>query len=408
VSTPHSPTGTDAVVVGAGPAGVAAAITLVRGGREVVLVDKADFPREKVCGDGLTTMALRHLEELGLEPSTVASWRWADRCTVRSPSGRCVDFVLPDGPGHHLAVATRSDLDAALVDLARKEGVHILTGCGVTGARETGHRVEVLVEDGQALTAPWAIAADGMWSPMRKHLGVGTARYLGEWHAIRQYASEVTGPASWKLFVLFEPDLLPGYFWTFPLPGNRANVGYGVLRGAKVEIKDMSRLWQELLGRPHIRAILGDGAVMEGHHRAWPIPARIDSITPATTRTLFVGDALAACDVMTGEGIGQALLTGTLAARHVLGGGPAARVADDYAAAVRRELLADHRMSELLVRALRHRKGARAGVRIAGTNDWTRRNFARWLFEDYPRGILTTPRRWHRGMLTGPGAYRGA
>jgi hypothetical protein len=63
-------------------------------------------------------------------------------------------------------------------------------------------------------------------------------------------------------------------------------------------------------------------------------------------------------------------------------------------------------MSKLLIRALRHRKGARAAVRIAGVSGWTRRNFARWLFEDYPRAILVTPRRWHRGILSGDGAYR--
>jgi geranylgeranyl reductase family protein len=406
VTTSPRSSDADALVVGAGPAGVAAAITLARAGRDVVVVDKAEFPRDKICGDGLTTLALRHLERLGLEPSSVPSWTWAHECTVRSPSGRCVDFVLPDGPGHYLAVATRKDLDAALVDLARVEGVRLVTGAAVTAAREGEDHVEVDLEDGRSLSAPWAVAADGMWSPMRKFLGVHTPRYLGEWHAIRQYASNVTGPASEKLFVVFEADLLPGYLWTFPLPGGRANVGFGVLRGAKVEIKDMSRLWKELQSRPHVREMLGDEVVMEGRHQAWPIPARIDSVTPATTRTLFAGDALTACDVMTGEGIGQALLTGGLAAEELLGARRGGDVATSYSDSVRRELLADHRMSELLVRALRHRKGARAGVRIAGLTDWTRRNFARWLFEDYPRGILSTPSRWHRGMLTGPGAYQ--
>ena len=59
----------------------------------------------------------------------------------------------------------------------------------------------------------------------------------------------------------------------------------------------------------------------------------------------------------------------------------------------------------LLVRALRHRKGARAGIRVAGLTPWTRRNFARWLFEDYPRAVVATPSRWHRGVFTGPGTY---
>jgi flavin-dependent dehydrogenase len=113
---------------------------------------------------------------------------------------------------------------------------------------------------------------------------------------------------------------------------------------------------------------------------------------------------------MTGEGIAQALVTGRLAASAVLTAGPSHPdvAARRYESAVGRELVADHRMSALLGRAIKHRKGARGAVRIAGATDWTRRNFARWLFEDYPRAALLTPRRWHRGMFTGPGAYASA
>ena len=128
----------------------------------------------------------------------------------------------------------------------------------------------------------------------------------------------------------------------------------------------------------------------------------------ATERTLFVGDAAAATDPMTGEGIGQALLTGVLAAEAIGDGGlDAPLVRSLYERRVRDALVADHKMSLFLVRALRHRKGARTAVRVAGATAWTRRNFARWLFEDYPRSVVTTPGRWHRRMFTGPGAYRG-
>ena len=71
-----------------------------------------------------------------------------------------------------------------------------------------------------------------------------------------------------------------------------------------------------------------------------------------------------------------------------------------------RALVADHKMSTLLIRAVRHRKGVRIGLRLAGATAWTRRNFGRWLFEDYPRAMVATPRRWQRGMFSGPGAYR--
>ena len=105
------------------------------------------------------------------------------------------------------------------------------------------------------------------------------------------------------------------------------------------------------------------GATPESRHLAWPIPARIDKARLAHGRVLFVGDAAAATDVMTGEGIGQALLTGRLAAEAIVAGGD---VAGQYTREVRRELVADHRMSVLLGRALEHRKGARAAIWIVG------------------------------------------
>jgi menaquinone-9 beta-reductase len=399
----------DVIVVGAGPAGAAAAATLARGGLDVVAVDRARFPRDKSCGDGLTAGALRLLEDLGLDPGAVPSWQRVDDVVVRSPSGREVTFPLPRGAGTYAAVARRTELDAALVDLARAAGAKVLDGHGLTGAAERADRMVLEVEGVGEIHARYAVGADGMWSPLRKHLGVATPGYRGEWHAFRQYVTDVGPRAARDLFVWFEPDLLPGYAWSFPLPDGGANVGFGIQRGGKVgRVQDMARIWPELLTRPHIAEVLGPSARPEAPHRAWPIPARIDRSVLTTGRSLFVGDAAAATDPMTGEGIGQALLTGVLAAESILHAGPdrAAQATTGYSEAARAALVADHRMSMLLVRALRHRKGARAAVRVAGASAWTRRNFARWLFEDYPRAIAATPRRWHRGVLSGPGAYR--
>jgi menaquinone-9 beta-reductase len=397
----------DVVVVGAGPAGVAAAVTLARAGREVTLVDKARFPRDKICGDGLTAGALRLLEGLGLDPGTVASWQRVDDVVVRGPSGHEVTFPLPRGRGTYAAVARRGDLDAALVDLARTAGVKVLDGHACTDAAQDGDRVLLTVAGAGDLDAGFAVAADGMWSPVRRHLGLATPGYRGEWHAFRQYFTGVGPRAARDLFVWFEPDLLPGYAWSFPLPDGRANVGFGIQRGGKVaRIQDMATIWPDLLARPHVRAVLGDAATGESPHRAWPIPARIDGAVLAAGRTLFVGDAAMATDPLTGEGIGQALLTGVLAAGAIVDHGPdAGAVAAAYRDGALRALVADHRMSMLLVRAVRHRKGVRAGLRLAGATGWTRRNFGRWLFEDYPRAMVATPRRWHRRMFTGPGAY---
>jgi geranylgeranyl reductase family protein len=395
------------VIIGAGPAGTAAAITLARAGRTVTVLDKATFPRDKICGDGLTAGALRRLEALGLRPDSVASWQPVDDVVVHSPAGRSVTFPLPRGQGRFAVVARRIDLDAALVDLARGAGAEVLEGAAFAGIEPHDDRVVVRVHDRAPITARYVIGADGMWSPLRKALGVATEGYLGEWHAFRQYFDDVRPAAARDLHVWFEPDLLPGYIWSFPLPGGQANVGFGIQRGAGIPTAEMKRLWPEILARPTVRAVLGDAATPSATHRAWPIPARVDVVQLATGRALFVGDAAAATDPMTGEGIGQALQTGALAAEAILAAGALdpAFARRHYATAVRRELVADHRMSLVLLRALARPRGAELAVRVAGASAWTRRNFARWLFEDYPRAALVTPERWRRGMFTRAGAY---
>lgn len=397
----------DVAVVGAGPAGASAATSLARAGRDVLVFDKAAFPRDKCCGDGLTALALRLAERLGLDPATIPSWTPVEEAVVSGPRGHAVRFPLPADQGVHAAVARRSELDAALVDLARGAGAKVLDGHALVAARETDDRVVLDVAGVGEVHARYAVAADGMWSPTRRALGMTPAGYRGEWHAFRAYFHDVSETARRDLCVWFEADLLPGYAWSFPVGDGTANVGFGVQRGGKVAVGDMKQVWHDLLERPSIRSVLGDDAVMEDRVTAWPIPARVHDMARTARRTFFVGDALAATDVMTGEGIGQAMLTGLLAAEAVEETGPhgAREATARYTAAVDHHLVADHHMSALLVRALQHRTGARAAIRVAGLTPWTRRNFARWLFEDYPRAIVATPSRWHRGMFTGPGAY---
>lgn len=398
----------DVLVVGAGPAGSAAAVTLARAGRDVLLVDKAVFPRDKCCGDGLTTLALRELEALGFAPASVADWQVVVDAVLRAPSGREVTVPLPRGTGLYAAVAPRHQLDAALVELAAKAGARVATGRAFTALSTHPDHVAVTFEDGTTVITRYVVAADGMWSPVRRALGRTPTGYLGEWHAFREYATGVTGPAAEHLFVWFDDDFLPGYAWSFPLPDGRANVGFGVLRDGRRHGKEMKEQWAGLLGRPHIRAALGPAATLPSRPAAWPIPARVDGAPLSDGRVLFVGDAAMATDLMTGEGIGQALLTGRLAAEAALAAGAlqpelAGRT---YAGHVRGELVADHRMSAALSRVLAHPRGTDGALAVLDrSGDWGRRNFARWMFEDEPRAVALTPRRWHRHFLDRPGAY---
>ena len=403
--SPADPLTVDVLVVGAGPAGATASTLLARAGRRVLVVDKAEFPRDKCCGDGLTTLALRELETLGLRPERVPNWQTVDAAWLRSPSGREVCLPMPVD-GIYAATTPRRELDAALVQLAREAGADVREGHAITGLRQFSDRVEADVEGLGAVAASFVVAADGMWSPTRKLLGLAEPGYLGEWHAFRQYARNVTGPAAERLYVWFEPDFLPGYAWSFPLPDGRVNIGFGVVRDGTRTGKAMKADWDGLLQRPHIRAALGPDVTLEDRHTAWPIPAGIDRAVLTAGRVLFVGDAARATDVMTGEGIGQAVLTGRLAAEGIAAGADPNEVRSAYERAVRHHLFADHRMSKVLNRMLASPLLARGAVRIVGIHDFTRRNFVRWMFEDEPRAVVVTPRRWHRRFLRQHGTYR--
>lgn len=416
ISRQKAPSQCDVLIVGAGPAGVAAALTLVASGKDVLIIDKAVFPRDKCCGDGLTTGALRVLEMLGFDPSTVANYQVCDEISLRSPSGREIQLDLPNNRDHKAgqfaAIAPRIELDNALVQHARASGVRIVENCAfVSVARQNSQEIVIATDspsDFKEITAKFLVAADGMWSPVRKSLGAAQTSYLGEWHAFRQYVSNVTGPASKRLYVWFEKDLLPGYAWSFPLPNGRANIGFGILRGSNYTVQEMKPLWVELLTRPHIASALGQNAALEGRHTAWPIPARITSAKLFSGRTLFIGDAVCAADTMTGEGIGQALLTGVLAGEAITSSSKYDQnaICKSYVQKVKREFFADHRMSFALGKVLQNAVLTRGVLRVAGASDWTRRNFVRWMFEDEPRAAVLTPSRWHRKFLKRDGAFK--
>ncbi|MFT7476199.1 MAG: geranylgeranyl reductase family protein [Verrucomicrobiales bacterium] len=398
----------DTAIVGAGPAGAAAAHRLAQAGHDVLLIDKATFPRDKFCGDGLTTLCLRQFQEMGFSVAGIPSFTPIEGVVLRSPSGRRHDIPLPTDAGLYAAVARREELDAALVDFAVSAGAKVRFGSKIAAVEPDRDGIVLTDDTGVAIHARQCVAADGMWSPVRKLLGLDLEKYRGEWHAFRQYFENVAPAAASEMWIWFERDVLPGYVWSFPVGDGRANVGFGILRGGDISTQQMKALWPDLLQRPHIREVIGADARPESPHRAWPIPARIDEAPLSGPRTVFVGDAATACDSLTGEGIGQALLTGRIAAASILEhAGDFGSIEKSYVSQVRAELLADHKMSELLGHLMAHPRVAELALRVVGSNEWTKRNFGRWMFEDYPRALVATPRRWSKGMFTEPGVDLG-
>ncbi len=395
----------DVCVIGAGPAGAATAIAARQADLRVAVFDKATFPRDKCCGDGLTTAALRLLESLGVTAAVTHHSVAVEEAFVRSPAGHVARFPFPIGQGWYAGVVPRRDLDHALVQRAAATGAELILGAEAHDISVAENTVTVAAGD-TSVTADWLVVADGAWSPTAKKLGLWQEGYLGDFHAFRQYVGDVDRAAASELWVSFERDLLPGYFWSFPLPDRRANIGFGITRDGSAPTKHMGALWRDLLARPHIRALLGDFTPL-GPHKAWPIPADIRGARLSGHRVLIVGDAARVADPMTGEGIAQAMESGTLAAGAIAHGGSVEHVREHFTHDMHDAFLADQRMARTLRAVLARPRGAEGAVRLAGTTPWTRRNFARWLFEDYPRAQLFTPRRWRfSGVIPhGPGAY---
>lgn len=391
----------DLLVVGAGPAGSAAATVAARHGLRVAVVDRARFPRDKTCGDGLTTRALHLLEGLGVTLATLPSARPVHGTVIVGPDGATVRLPHPTR-GLHAAVVPRRDLDARLLDLARAAGARVHEGWELTDLALGTTAASARGADGSTLRARWIIGADGHWSRVRAAAGFAPAPRHAEWSAFRQYVSGVDVSELW---VLFERDLLPGYAWIFPLPDGRANLGFGMLRSETVKGRALARTWRDLLDRPSIRSVLGPDARLEGPARAWPIPVNYSPDRLAARGALLVGDAASVDDPMTGEGIAQSIETGILAAESIVGGGGRDTVERRYRDRVEHALGRDLRFAARLGRILRSERGARWSIAAAGLTPWTRRNFARWMWEDYPRAAILTPDRWHRGMFSGVGAY---
>lgn len=410
----------DVLIVGAGPAGSAAATWARRAGLSVMLVDRAPSGRDKCCGDGLTALALRELESLALQPERLGSWMSVTAACVRTPRGHVMRLPLPSKSGQFAAVCRRMELDTALVERAEASGAEVRFGVGFESFEDSGERgstARVLLTDGTSVQARFVVAADGVYSAVRKALGIGPHRYRGDWHAFRGYAN-ASGEAARDMWVWFEPDLLPGYAWSFPLGDGRVNLGFGVPRSAvgrhavngtangtgTLAGSEIAAVWASLTQRPHIANVLGRHT-HDAAKKAWPIPARMGGLELARGRTLLCGDAAAAADPLTGEGIGQALQMGRMAAAAIARGGPPHSVTSRYVTDVRAEYTLDHRLARGLSRVLAHERLAELSLGAVNMSGWTRQQFARWMFEDYPRAAIATPRRWHRGMLKAQGAF---
>jgi menaquinone-9 beta-reductase len=318
------PIETDVLVVGAGPGGSAAGYHLARHGIDVTIVDRATFPREKVCGDGLTPRSVGAIQRMGVDTSDPGFERVIG-LRVHSKDAT-VDLPWPElrtWPDFGL-VMPRLGFDQLLLERAKKAGARVVEATEarrplmrdgwVVGA-ETAHTDDDAAEPSE-IRARFTVAADGAASRFAAHAGVrrDPSRPLGI--AARRYyrAPNLAGPWFESWLDLWDGDLLlPGYGWLFPMAEGRINLGAGLLNtfrnfedvSAQQLFAAFARMLPEEWG-------IGEGTA-EGRVLSGPLPMSLNRSPQAVPGLLVVGDAAGAVNPMNGEGIAYAVETSELA-----------------------------------------------------------------------------------------------
>jgi menaquinone-9 beta-reductase len=328
----------DVIVVGAGPAGSTAAFHLAQAGVDVLLLEKTAFPREKVCGDGLTPRATRQLLRLGIDLDAPG---WIKNHGLRIVgAGHQIAIPWPElteYPPYGL-VRTRMDFDEILARHAEKAGARLMERTAVTGPvldDRTGRVVGVTAKpvddrgrrtgDEVGYRAPIVIAADGVSARFALALGLRKRDDRPMGVAVRSYYASPRHDDDWLESWLElwdgkpgESTLLPGYGWIFGVGDGTVNVGLGILNTSKafqnVDYKDLLRRWldntpeewgfreQNMVGK------IGGAALPMGFNRK-----------PHYTRgVLLAGDAGGMVNPMNGEGIPYAMESGEMAAATVV------------------------------------------------------------------------------------------
>ena len=309
MTTPES---TDVLVVGAGPAGSAAAAWAARAGHDVVLADAAVFPRDKTCGDGLTPRAVAELDHLGLGEWVRA--HGTNRGLRAAGFGQELLLPWPGGtlPDHGSAVP-RTELDARIRQVALDDGATAMEGARAVDVQRDGDRVSAVVfEDGRTVACRKLVVADGVRSPLGRVLGREWHRETAYGVAARGYVTSARSDDPWISSHLelrgTRGELLSGYGWVFPLSDGEVNIGVGTLATAKrpagVQLKPLLDFYAD--SRREEWQLTGD--VRAKASALLPMGGAVSGV--AGRNWALVGDAAGCVNPLNGEGIDYGMETG--------------------------------------------------------------------------------------------------
>jgi geranylgeranyl reductase family protein len=335
------PSTCDVLVIGAGPAGSSTAHWLARHGRDVLLIDQHDFPREKICGDGLIPDAHAALRRLGLLDEVMARAQGVRHVRCVAPSGAWVDL-----PGT-LAVLPRQQLDHLLVLGAQRAGARLCTPVRLDGLIEeagcvVGARLRTLGPDEPALhevRARWVVLATGAPVQAMQIAGLNQRR-APSGVALRGYVrNPQRREQQLTMDVVWHQALRPGYGWIFPVGDDVYNIGVGAFHrnrsdGAATHLRQMFEAFTSVYAPA--RELMQGGELL-GDLKGAPLRCTLDGADYGRAGLLATGEAIGSTYDFTGEGIGKAMETGLLAAEAILAGWADA---DETQAAVRADYAA--------------------------------------------------------------------
>jgi geranylgeranyl reductase family protein len=350
------------VIVGAGPAGSATASLLAARGARVLLLDSARFPRRKACAEYISPGGAAILASLGLDLRQRG--RWLRGMHLRAPSGACqpIDYHDPSGTPRRGLAISRTELDAALVDIARGRGVEVREGCRVIGvALDSGRVTGVHLADGTVVRAPLVVGADGINSVVARAAGpTRRLRWPRRLGLVAHYADVAWPEEHGQMWVGRH-----GYVGIVPLD-DAGLVSVGLVRPLGRRGPAAEALSASLADYPELAARLARGRRVESVIGVGPLERRVRA--SAGPGYVLVGDAAGFFDPFTGEGIYRALRGAQLVAQHLdaLAQYPAARrqafAAKERLTAVIQLFVRTPALLELAIRRLQQRPAVAASL----------------------------------------------